>query len=227
MGFVKQSVIFCILIILYTYTSTLLEPKLPVNVDGYVHPAFKRVADVFRENVELDRNPGIAFAVYHRGELLVDMWGGDADLEAQIPWSRDTIALAYSVSKGVAAIVVAKMVEKGHLDYARPVAKYWPEFAQQEKGNITVEMLLSHQAGLVTLDEPIHVRDIKDNPEKVDKILARQKTSWLAGTNFGYHSLSSGPYVDTLVKKADPKGRDIVQIFKEDIADVHVCLYAQ
>ena len=64
-----------------------------------------------RESVESDRNPGVAFAVYYKGDLVFDMWGGYADIEAQVPWNRDTITLGYSVTKGVAAIVVAKMVE--------------------------------------------------------------------------------------------------------------------
>ncbi|XP_060588557.1 beta-lactamase domain-containing protein 2-like [Ruditapes philippinarum] len=221
MGFIRQSVTFCVLIVLYTYISSLLEQKLPVNVDGYYHPAFKRVAEVFRKSVENNRNPGIAFAAYHKGDLVFDMWGGYADFEAQSPWKNDTITLGYSASKGVAAIVVAKMVEMGYLDYNRPIAHYWPEFAQQGKENITVEMLMSHQAGLAIIDESIHLRDIKENPEKVERILARQKTSWPAGQALGYHTVSYGPYVDTLVRKADPKGREITKIFKEDIADIH------
>jgi hypothetical protein len=48
MGFIRQSVTFCVLIVLHTYISSLLEQKLPVNVDGFYHPAFKRVGEVFR-----------------------------------------------------------------------------------------------------------------------------------------------------------------------------------
>lgn len=220
MGFVRSGIIVGCLIITYTYISSKFENKLPVNVDGYCHPAFKHVADVFRKNVESGKEPGGAFAVYHKGQLVIDMWGGYADVEAQRPWSRDTIALAYSATKGVAAIVVATMVEKGYLNYSRPVADYWPEFAQNEKGNITVEMLMSHQAGLPVLDETIHIRDIKENHQKVEEVLARPKTLWPAGTQTGYHPVTFGAYVDTLLRKADPRGRDIAEIFKEDIAGV-------
>ena len=46
------------------------------------------------------------------------------------------------------AIVIALLVERGYLDYKKPVAEYWPEFAANGKENITVEILISHQAGL-------------------------------------------------------------------------------
>ncbi|XP_060563872.1 beta-lactamase domain-containing protein 2-like [Ruditapes philippinarum] len=115
------------------------------------------------------------------------------------------MTLGFSNTKGIAAIMVARMVEQGLLNYKDPVAKYWPEFAQNDKGNITVEMLLSHQAGLVSLDEPIGLFDITANPEKVERSLSVQKTAWPAGSAHGYHSLTYGLYVDTLIPKIDPR----------------------
>ena len=34
---------------------------------------------------------------------------------------------------------------RGHLDYEEKVSKYWPEFAQNGKEDVTVEMVLNHQ----------------------------------------------------------------------------------
>jgi TonB family protein len=47
-------------------------------------------------------------------------------------------------SKGLAAMTVAVAVAntRGWLDYDAPVARYWPEFAQNGKGAITVRQLL-------------------------------------------------------------------------------------
>ncbi len=54
----------------------------------------------FRENFEGGLEPeGAAFAVYHKGELVVDLWGGYADSEAVIEWQRNTISLFFSVTK--------------------------------------------------------------------------------------------------------------------------------
>lgn len=42
----------------------------------------------------------------------------------------------------------AMIADRGLIDYDRTVADYWPEIAVHSKGEITVAMLLSHQAGL-------------------------------------------------------------------------------
>ena len=58
-----------------------------------------------------------------------------------------------STTKGLAAMTVAVANSRAWIDYDAPVAEYWPEFAQNGKGAITVSQLLSHEAGLVWLDE--------------------------------------------------------------------------
>ncbi|KAL3871009.1 hypothetical protein ACJMK2_039034 [Sinanodonta woodiana] len=147
------------------------------------------------------------------------MWAGYADIEAARRWRNTTLSLIFSSTKGLAAIVVALMVDRGHLDYKKPVSDYWPEFAQNGKENITVEMLVSHQSGLVVLDEPLYTRELVTDPMKVEDVLARQATSWPAGTSLGYHVVTYGLYVDRLVSKADPKQRSMEQIFREEIAE--------
>ncbi|KAL4217717.1 hypothetical protein ACF0H5_022458 [Mactra antiquata] len=218
MGILKQGVFLCLGLIVFSNIQSWLTPRLPVVIDGYYHPAFKRVFDKFKSNLESGLEKGAGLAVYHRGVLVVDIWGGYADLEASRPWEKDTISIGFSTTKGVAAIMVAKMVEKGLLDYKRLVMDYWPEFGQNGKDNVTVEMLLSHQAGLAALDEPISLFEFRDNPEKVEKMLASQKPIWPPGTAHGYHAATYGSYVDVLLKKVDPKGRDTAQIFYEDFA---------
>ncbi|XP_052780330.1 beta-lactamase domain-containing protein 2-like [Mya arenaria] len=219
MGFIKVSVCVLVLALVYGCLQRLFTKPLPVVVDGYVHPAFQPVLEKFRENVASGREPGAAFAVYRNGQPLVDVWGGYADVEAARPWRQDTMTQGWSTTKGIAAIVVAVMVDRGWLDYKRPVHEYWPEFKQNGKKNITVEMLLTHQAGLPVLDTPISVLDIREEPERVEKILATQAPVWAPGTQFGYHAITFGPYIDTLVRKADPKRRRMEQIFREEIGE--------
>jgi CubicO group peptidase (beta-lactamase class C family) len=220
MGFIKQSLIFCFLLVLFTYFKSFLDPKLPLVFGGYYHPAFKNVADKFKENLKNGKERGGAFAVYHKGRLVVDIWGGYADEEAQIPWQRDTMSIGFSNTKGIAALMVAQMADKGVIDYKALVSDYWPEFAESDKGNITVEMLISHQAGLAALDDPINILDINGDPEKVEKSLCSQRPLWPAGSAHGYHTLTYGLYIDTLMKKVDPKGRTADVIFMEDISSL-------
>ncbi|XP_045194798.2 beta-lactamase domain-containing protein 2-like [Mercenaria mercenaria] len=218
MAFIKRSAILCGFLLPLPCLKSFLEPTLPVVFDGYYHPAFQSVADKFKANLKSGKERGGALAVYHKGRLVLDIWGGYADEEAQRPWQNDTMTIGYLNTKGIAAVVIARMAEKGFINYKSLVSDYWPEFAQNDKENITVEMLLSHQAGLAVLDKPINLLDIRDNPEKVEESLCSQRPIWPVGSLHGYHSITYGPYVDTLIRKADPKERNTQKIFQDDIA---------
>ena len=56
--------------------------------------------------------------------------------------------MVFSATKGVAATVVHRLVDRGLLDYDTPVAEYWPEFGANGKSDITVRDVLRHRAGL-------------------------------------------------------------------------------
>ncbi len=50
---------------------------------------------------------------------------------------------------------VAKCVDMGYVKYDDLVTKFWPEFGKHGKDMVTVEMLISHQAGLAAIDHEI------------------------------------------------------------------------
>ena len=52
---------------------------------------------------------------------------------------------------GMAALCMAMLVDRGHLDYEQKVVHYWPEFGQNGKENVTVKMLLHHEVGALSL----------------------------------------------------------------------------
>ncbi|CAL1543161.1 unnamed protein product, partial [Lymnaea stagnalis] len=128
------------------------------------------------------------------------------------------MALSWSMVKGISAIVVAKLVDMGLLDYQKEVYHYWPQFAAQNKKNITVEMLMSHQAGLIGLEEKITFYDYRDDWSKVENLLAIQAPKWPAGSAVGYHGLTLGMYADALVRKVDPQHRNLSVFFQDEIA---------
>ncbi|KAL4221526.1 hypothetical protein ACF0H5_019783 [Mactra antiquata] len=219
MGILKQAFVVCVGVLVYSRLQRLFEPKLPTNFGGTWHPDFQKVAEVFRHNVESGLEKGAAFSVYYKGKPVIDVWGGYADIDSGRKWEKDTTTCVFSCTKGVAAVVLAKLVDSGALNYSMPVHHYWPEFAQNGKDNITVEMLISHQGGLVYLDEPLSIYDYKNNREKWTSTLAKQKPAWPPGEHFGYHALTFGLYVDELIQRVDKQGRDTATIFKEEIAD--------
>ena len=53
-----------------------------------------------------------------------------------------SVQCIFSSGKTIAAIVVAQMVERGHLDYNEKVHTYWPEFKNNGKEDITLADVL-------------------------------------------------------------------------------------
>ncbi|GAB1605959.1 beta-lactamase domain-containing protein 2-like [Argonauta hians] len=202
---------------IYSHYSHVRQFKnLPKIADGYVDPRFKLVQEVFRQNIDNELELGGTFAAYYKGELVVDLWGGYASTES--PWRNDTLSTIFSASKGVAAILLAKLVEKGYIDYKQKVSYYWPEFAQNGKESITVEMLVSHKAGIIGFDEPLEFSLMSTDYNQFLSILAAQKPQWTPGSKVGYHMITYGLYLDVLIAKADPHKRPIEQIFREELS---------
>jgi CubicO group peptidase (beta-lactamase class C family) len=184
---------------------------------GWVAPGFEEVRAEFDRNFAARGEIGAAVAAFWRGEKVVDLWGGRRKPTGAEPWNEDTMVVVNSTTKGLAAMTVAVANSRGWIDYDARVAEYWPEFAQNGKGAITVRQLLSQEAGLVWLDEPLHPEDLNDL-DYVAGVLARQKPAWEPGTRHGYHAMTIGLYMQELIRHVDPAHRTLGRFFHEEIA---------
>ncbi|HSE51561.1 MAG TPA: serine hydrolase domain-containing protein [Gemmatimonadales bacterium] len=178
---------------------------------------FEAVAEAFADNFTRRGELGGACCVYHRGEKVVDLWGGVRNQATGELWAEDTMVLVYSTTKGLAAMTLALAHSRGWLDYEERVATYWPEFAQNGKGTITVRQLLAHQAGLFALDQKLD-RSIVADLDRLAVILARQRPAWQPGTRQAYHAITLGYYENELLRRVDPGHRSLGQFFQEEIA---------
>src|SRR5687768_12540799 len=132
------------------------------HVDGIVAAGFEEVRAEFERNFAERGEIGAAVAAYWRGEKVVDLWGGRRTPTGDEPWNQDTMVVVMSTTKGLAAMTLAVANAHGWLDYDAPVARYWPEFAQNGKEKVTVRQLLGHEAGIVLLDEKLSVEKLSD-----------------------------------------------------------------
>jgi CubicO group peptidase (beta-lactamase class C family) len=136
---------------------------VPANlVLGDVDEGYGPVADAFRRNFAERGEVGAACAVYQDGRKVVDLWGGYRDGRTRKPWVEDTLVTVFSSTKGVSSLAIALANSRGLIDYDEKVATYWPEFAAAGKEDVTVRQLLSHQAGLPAIDQPLTVTDLAD-----------------------------------------------------------------
>jgi CubicO group peptidase (beta-lactamase class C family) len=193
------------------------EAEKSLAVHGFVSPGYEAVRDAFAENFARGREVGAACCVYHKGEKVVDLWGGARNKATGEPWEENTMALVYSATKGMAAMTLAIAHSRGWLDYDELVCRYWPEFAQNGKDKITVRQLLAHQAGLFALDETVD-RSVVGDLDRLATVLARQKPAWEPGTRQAYHAVTIGFYEGELLRRVDPQHRSLGQFFQEEIA---------
>lgn len=187
------------------------------SVNGRVASGFEEVRDEFKRNFAERGELGAACAVYYKGELVVDLWGGIRDEGSGAYWEEDTLVPVFSTTKGLASMAVAHAHSRGLIDHDALVVDYWPEFGQNGKEKVTVRQLLSHQAGLCAIDEPLDL-EIMGDADRLAEAVAKQEPAWEPGAKHGYHSFSLGCFESELIRRADPQKRSIGRYFHDEIA---------
>ena len=191
-------------------TSIRPEAKPETSSGGTVEAGFEPLAEEFRKLMA--RGPRGGALVVRVGErLLADLHIGWEDRARTRPWRRETQALGFSATKGLAAMVLHRLVDRGLLAYDEPVASFWPEFAAAGKGRITVRELISHRAGLY--DVQAIARDARDLLDHLgtEERLAAARPQGPPGQP-GYHAFTFGWLAAGLARAVTGKGmRELVQ----------------
>ncbi len=198
------------------------------DVEGTCQDRFAAVRDALAASLD-GRDVGASAAVYVDGEPVVDLWGGHADAARTTPWQRDTITCAWSTTKTMTALCALILADRGDLDLAAPVARYWPEFAAAGKDRVLVRHLLAHTAGLPDWDPPVGTAVLYDWPEATAR-LAAQPARWAPGTAAGYHAITQGFLVGEVVRRIT--GVTLGEFFAAEVAgpldaDFHIGLAAE
>ena len=175
-------------------------------MEGFVHPDFAPVAaKLDRLTSKRSSTGGAAVAVYHHGELVVDIWAGARDAGGT-PWERDTMATSFSTTKGVVATVAHRLADRGELAYDDPVARYWPEFGTNGKEGITIRHLLTHQAALHPIRSLVSSPETMLDWEAMTSILAAAEPVWEPGRRSGYHAITYGWLVGEVIRRVTGLG---------------------
>ncbi|MDG2332979.1 MAG: serine hydrolase [Myxococcota bacterium] len=190
-----------------------MTPSTPIH--GHCEARFENVRRIFAENLEsgADLGAGVAFTL--NGEPVVDLWGGFLESDSDQEWQRDTLVNLYSTTKGMLAICIQQLVERGKLDLDAPVSQYWPEFAAANKAEIPVRQLLCHQAGLPAVRKPLDTPVLYDW-EAFTSALAEEEPWWEPGTRHGYHAITFGHLVGEVLRRVS--GQSVGEFFQENVA---------
>lgn len=190
---------------------TSISPRpVPPPVEGTVASGFEPVRDAFNEVVAAQPGSGASLAAWHDGQWVASLYGGWADSGRTRPWTPDSLVMPYSVTKPFAAVCALVLADRGLLDLDAAMQRYWPQL----RAAATVRQVLSHQAGLVVLDEPKPTELFYDWAAMC-AALEQQEPRWEPGTAHGESALFFGHLVGELVRRID--GRSLGRFLYDEV----------
>jgi CubicO group peptidase (beta-lactamase class C family) len=200
--------------------------KKGAAIHGSCASDFVGVRDAFERNFTLHGEVGAAVAAWVDGDLVVNLWGGSADAAGTRPWRENTLTTVLSGTKGLTSTCVHQLVDRGELDLQAPIARYWPEFGQAGKQDVTLAMVMSHRSGVIGPRAPMTWQQVTDWDFVCDEIVAAEPW-WQPGTAQGYHMTTYGFILGEVFRRVT--GRTVGQYLRTEIAqplgaDVHIGL---
>ncbi len=203
----------------------------PIDVHSRTDTRFATVREAFRENFELDTpqnqadasvagasdpgDLGAALCVIIDGRVVVDLWGGFADLRRTRAWRPDTLVNAYSIGKAATSVAVLTVVARGGLDLDAPLSAVWPEYAAHGKQATTLREAMAHRAGVPGIDHPVDPDEVFDFGA-IASALARARPWWTPGAAHGYHVNTLGHLIGEPLRRVT--GRSVGDTLRAEVA---------
>ncbi len=186
----------------------------PIGTEG-VEKIWQAALAMYRSGV----HPAVQVCVRREGEVVLDRaighargnGPGDSKETPKVAATPDTPMTVYSAAKGVTAFVAHKLIEKGLFALDDPVADYFPGYAKNKKGSITIGHVLSHRAGVPNLPREALTLDYIDDREYLAKVLCEAKPVAEPGALLAYHAVSGGFIIGEIVVQVTGKSiRDVL-----------------
>ena len=188
---------------------------MTVEIHGFCDPRFERLKAAFGANFEADLELGASVAATWRGEPVVDLWAGWADVAKTRAWDRDTMVPVASTTKMMVTLCLLMLVDRGRIDLDAPIATYWPDFAAGGKERVIVRDLFTHQAGAPGFSPPVSASIFLDWEASAARIAA--EPHWFKGERrVIYHASTYGLIAGELIRRLS--GRAPAQFFREEVA---------
>ena len=173
----------------------------------------EEVKQLFQRQLDEGLHPGAGLAVYRYGNLVLDIYGGDA--KSGKPVAADTMFVLMSSTKPLTASCLYMLKERGKIAYDDLVSKHWPEFAQNGKETVTIRHILTHRGGFPQTPESLPWSDWSDW-NKVTRAMEVAPTIYTPGETLAYHPINYGWVIGELVRRVD--GRSFDKFLAEELA---------
>jgi CubicO group peptidase (beta-lactamase class C family) len=184
------------------------------TVEGQFDPKFEGVVDAFVENFERRDEVGASCCLTLEGRTVADLWGGRVAVDGAA-WTRDTISIVFSATKGATALCAHMAADRGQLDLDAPVTRYWPTFGQAGKEEALVTMMLDHSVGLPHLRTKVKKGGFYDYDYMIG-LLEREEPFWKPGIRNGYHGITLAWTIGEMVHRST--GKRLGAFFNEEVA---------
>jgi CubicO group peptidase (beta-lactamase class C family) len=172
---------------------------------------FPRAAAVFAHGRDRGLHHGAQVFVSRSGTVLADAALGN--LRPGEPLTSDHWLVWLSAGKPLTAALIAKFWEQGRIDLDAPVALVIPEFAAHGKDRITPRQILTHTAGIRSIDTgwpdvswDVTIRRICAATPDADAII---------GETAAYHTLSSWFLLGEMIQRLTD--RPFIDTIREQI----------
>ncbi len=159
-----------------------------------------------RHEVDDGLLPAVQVALAKDGKLALFESYGNA--------TNDSLFAIFSATKAITSAAAWLLIQDGKLDISSKVIDLVPEFAANDKGEITVEQLFTHTAGFP--HAPFRVTDWADK-EKRYKRFSDWRTTWAPGTRYEYHPTSSMWVIAEIIERVS--GEDFQAFVRQHISD--------
>jgi CubicO group peptidase (beta-lactamase class C family) len=169
------------------------------SIHGYTAPGFEPLRDALARAVALDRRGGASLSVVRDGTLIAELAAGSGP-DDSTPRTTATPQTCFSCTKGVVAVALLQLIERGQLELDAPVARYWPAFAAHGKNDILVRHVVSHTSGMPAFRAPVSSQDLTSD-RFTEAVVAADEPWWPAGTDLAYQSLTYGAICGGLVRE--------------------------
>lgn len=156
-----------------------LQPDTPESVEMLEQP-LADLDDAIHEAIDDQVMPGAVALIARDGKIVKQEAYGysarylDADfteMDEPIAMQEDTIFDMASISKLYTAVGVMHLWDQGYFELDDPVADYLPEYDTEEKGEITIQQLLTHSSGeKASPSKPLYDID-GDRNERLEYVL--------------------------------------------------------
>jgi CubicO group peptidase (beta-lactamase class C family) len=164
-------------------------------------------------------HPALQLCIRRHGEVVLNRSLGHARGNGpedgrdvpKVLATPETPFCVYSSSKGITAMLVHMLHERGELDIFDRVTKYIPAYGAHGKERTTIAHVLAHRAGVPTIPHAMLDLDRAGDREFIVRTLSEAKPFSKPGTLLAYHALSGGFILGEIIERVTGKGiRDVL-----------------